>query len=331
MPLVLAGIDEAGYGPLLGPLCVGMAALRIDPWRPGDPAPDLWALLDGCICRKPSDKRRRIAIEDSKKLKLPNDSRTRHPLTHLERGVHAFLRCLGRRPETDLRLIESLGAALEPLPWYGGPPLPAPASADLAAMDIAGNVLAAGLAPVGVSVLDLSCAVIGESAFNRAVRTHHTKAAATAIGLAAHLRAAWEQWGPEGASDGTGLRIVCDRQGGRTDYAETLAELVPGASVRVREHTDQRSRYDLSAPGRAMTVIFQTEAETAFLPVALASMAAKLARETLMARFNRHWCARLPELKPTAGYTEDARRWLRDAAAGGVITAKDREAMIRIA
>ena len=84
MALLLAGIDEAGYGPTLGPLCVGMTLFRVRDWEPGQEAPDLWKLLSGTVCKKPSDARRRIPIADSKALKLANDTKTRHPLVHLE-------------------------------------------------------------------------------------------------------------------------------------------------------------------------------------------------------------------------------------------------------
>ena len=51
MALIIAGIDEAGYGPTLGPLCVGMSAFAMpDPQIPS-PTPDLWKLLDAAICR----------------------------------------------------------------------------------------------------------------------------------------------------------------------------------------------------------------------------------------------------------------------------------------
>ena len=74
-------------------------------------------------------------------------------------------------------------------------------------------------------------------------------------------------------------------------------------------------------------VQFRPEAEEAHLPVALASMTAKMVRELSMSRFNRYWCARMPELKPTAGYVQDARRWLEDL--DGVMYDDEREAMVR--
>ena len=47
----------------------------------------------------------------------------------------------------------------------------------------------------------------------------------------------------------------------------------------------------------------------------------------MMMRFNRYWQARVPELKPTAGYVQDARRWLRDV--GSLATPAERTMMIR--
>jgi hypothetical protein len=58
-------------------------------------------------------------------------------------------------------------------------------------------------------------------------------------------------------------------------------------------------------------------------------MVAKLTRELAMHRFNRYWCARCPELKPTAGYNTDARRWLHDMR--DVLNTSDRKAMVRLA
>jgi ribonuclease HII len=61
-----------------------------------------------------------------------------------------------------------------------------------------------------------------------------------------------------------------------------------------------------------MNVTFMVQAEEKHMPVALASMVSKYTRELLMARFNdffrRHW----PQIKPTAGYSTDGRRFIRD-------------------
>jgi ribonuclease HII len=45
--------------------------------------------------------------------------------------------------------------------------------------------------------------------------------------------------------------------------------------------------------------------------VALASIVSKAIRELWMDGFNAYWCARVPGLRPTAGYPVDARRFRR--------------------
>ena len=76
--------------------------------------------------------------------------------------------------------------------------------------------------------------------------------------------------------------------------------------------TETISRYRLELDGSFITISFIVEAESAHLPVALASMTAKYVRELLMLRFNRYFQSLMPELKPTAGYYGDGRRYLND-------------------
>ncbi|MBX3405435.1 MAG: hypothetical protein KF869_01620 [Phycisphaeraceae bacterium] len=342
MPLVICGIDEAGYGPLLGPLCVAMSAVRIDDWSEGDPAPDLWKRLSPAVARAGAPaargRARRAAgsgallIDDSKKLKLPNDAR-RHPLTHLERGVLSFLMCeagQGDRalPANDAALLRALGIVLPIEEWYRVGPAPCPAACSEGEVRIAANVLAGALDGAMVAICVLRCEAVFERDFNELVEASGTKAATTQSALQRHLWHAWERWGA--AEAGSSLRVVCDRQGGRTQYGAMLAGAFPDARVTTIEEQPARSRYEVAAdgpPARRMIVQFMPEAESRHMPVALASMAAKLAREMLMARFNRYWQARMPELKPTAGYRQDGWRWLNDAAA--VLTPAERQAMIR--
>lgn len=325
MALLVAGIDEAGYGPVLGPLCVGMSALRIEGWQPGDATPDCWSLLAAAVCKSPRDKRGRVAVDDSKKLKLANDG-ARHPLTHLERGVLAFLAAKGERPTSDRGLLAALGARLEEAGCELGGGEPYPHASTPEQVGIAGNVLSRALGEAGMRVEHLRCLAVGVPEFNRLVREGGSKAAAPAAQIGVYLR---EIWGSHAGEAGLAVRVVCDRQGGRTDYEGYLSRLVPGSRIEVLEQTVERGRYELKGAGRSMVVIFQTQAESRCLPVALASMAAKLVRETAMAGFNRFWSSRVPELKPTAGYATDGARWLREA--GGVLTPAERERLVRIA
>lgn len=342
MGVVLAGIDEAGYGPMLGPLVVAMSAFEIDPWEPGQPAPDLWDLLSRGVCKKPGKAARgRIAFDDSKKLKLANDA-AKHPLTHLELGVLSTLALLDLRPKSDLELLLALGAELEDHPWYAGEPRPLPTAHSEGEIAIASNTLNVAMAQAGVRPLAIRTKLVCERAFNETVRREGTKAATTALGVGEHLRTVWESWGKPGPSH---PRLVCDRQGGRQDYGQFLARLLPRVqpgqepiTVTVMEETPRASRYDIElkdqAAPRRLSAVFQPEAESAHLPVALASMTAKYVRELMMARFNAYWSEQaqkvgLEGLKPTAGYTQDARRWLRDASS--LLTKADRIAMTRIA
>jgi hypothetical protein len=346
MPLIYAGIDEAGYGPLLGPLCVGLSVFEIDHWTEGQPAPDLWELLSRVVCRKPSDPKRRIAVDDSKALKLSNSSVTKHPLMHLERGVGAFLASLtndAAPPATDAELFRALGVSMPREEWYHASTLddqaraaaaPFPAGLTHGEVAIAASLLRGGLESERVCIRSLSCEVLSESIFNEIVEAAGTKAAATEAALVKHL---WSVWELAGARPNSAVRVVCDRQGGRANYTPLLSRAFPDAQVLETHHSDTQSRYELTAVDpdgspRHMHVLFLVESERHHLPVALASMAAKLVRETMMHRFNTYWrirasAAGMKELKPTAGYRGDGQRWLTDL--GDIATREERHTMTR--
>lgn len=337
---------------MLGPLVVARATFAIDNWQPGDPAPDLWKLLKDAVSTKPNDPRGRIAIADSKKLKRAND--TPDPLRHLLHGVLTMLATTGQRPTTDAALFADVGATADPASQhacYAGEALPLPGINDstAASIGIAANTLASVMADAGVRLLDLHAIVIPEPHFNALVKQHGTKAATTAHALATHLQATWSRFatGPDRALATGGPRVVCDRQGGRTDYGPSLYDWLPPVaaaardnrgSVTMLEETPERCRYEavVTTPtdqAGTLHASFQPEGETHHLPIALASMTAKLVRELSMHRFNTHWSARglaqSIELKPTAGYVQDARRWLTDAKP--LLTKSDRDTLIRIA
>ncbi|MEQ8769992.1 MAG: hypothetical protein RIB60_05735 [Phycisphaerales bacterium] len=321
MGLVYCGMDEAGFGPMLGPLCVGMTAIRVRDWDPESGAPDVWSLLAPEVCRTAKDARGgRLAIADSKALKGSNALKTRHPLRHLERGVLAFAGAMGWELGDDHALRAQTGTALEDCAWQRGDPIALPLDWSEGERSIAVNVMHKALERAGIEVLDLRCRAIGVGEFNRVVERSGSKGAATEVALVEHMVRLRERWGGDDH-----VRVVCDRQSGRLDYRD-LMRRVWGSGVEELERSNRVSRYRV---GERLGVQFVPEAEDAHFPVALASMLAKLMRELAMIRFNRYWAARVPELKPTAGYVQDARRWLDDA--GDAVSADDRRAMVRIA
>lgn len=309
---------------------------RIDDWNEGDPAPDLWRYLSAAVCREASDTRHRIAVNDSKKLKLANSSVRRHPLHHLERGVLAFLACIGSDgdlapcPGSDHAFFRAIGASGLTQPWYSAAGEAAfPCGSSCGEIGIAANTLRRALADAGVEVVGLRGEAVCETTFNELVETAGTKSAVTEAVLVRFLAEVWDRFVTATASPVAGVRVVCDRQGGRTQYAGMLRRAFPEAQVVIIGEIADQSVYDVYDPqqGRFMRVSFKVEAEAAHLPVALASMLAKMMRELYMARFNRYWSGRIPELKPTAGYAFDARRWLNDA--GSRLSDAERRVLVR--
>ncbi|MCL4196416.1 MAG: hypothetical protein KJZ69_02890 [Phycisphaerales bacterium] len=312
--LVYAGVDEAGYGPMFGPLTVACAVLTLPANDAAAGAPKLWSMLRGAVAKQVGSAKGRIVVCDSKRLKrsaADADDPARHPLAHLERGVLAFLRCVGATvPESDRALIEAISpgawAHLEREPWYGGPALALPLGNDATKLRIDANVLSKALERANVGAASLRCHALSEAQFNEAVGRVRTKSAASFHLVGRHLAAIMDVYGEHHP------RVVVDRQGARMRYREPLQMLFPEAMIRILDEQETISRYELALDSKRMTITFTEKAETSHLPVALASMLAKYLREVLMIRFNRYFAALRPELKPTAGYVEDGRRFLAD-------------------
>lgn len=318
MALMYVGIDEAGYGPMLGPLCVAQSSFVLEDWTPGEKAPDMWAILHQAITDTKRQAKSKIPVADSKQLKLANSSKTQHPLVHLERAVLAFL-CVrdGSLPTTDSQLFEVLGANLEDQPWYAGEPIELPLGRSHDALMIDASHLRTVMHKNKIELLDVLVRVVDVAEFNTIYHARRSKAAATESGLVHHLSTIKGRTYP-----GRCTRIICDRQGGRTQYHRMLSQVFE--HLETQEESPRASRY---IQGDELGIVLTPKADNAYFPVALASMAAKLVRELAMMRFNRYWAMRNPELKPTAGYVQDARRWLREMQ--HEITADERQAMVR--
>lgn len=303
--LVYAGIDEAGYGPLLGPLCVAATVFVLPDADPAAGAPNLWSSLKTSVCRGRTDRRKRIAVDDSKKLKGANGSFATHPLKHLERGVLSFLATSAELPAEDVDCFARLGVHVPRLPWYSTV-TPLPVAQPLGELSIAAARLRRNLAKACVSCPLIACEAIDVEAFNDGVERAGVK---SSVNLAAALRLVeriWRAWPHDHP------RIVLDRHGGRTHYLGDLRRAWPDTQLQVLAEDEAISRYRIQRGDARVTVSFLPESERRHLPVALASMTAKYVRELLMLRLNRFFTGHLPELKPTAGYFQDGRRYLEE-------------------
>ena len=303
--LIYCGIDEAGYGPMLGPLCIGLSAFRVDDADPAKGPPDMWNLLSDSVCTTARDRRKRIAVADSKKLKGSSGSKL-HPLRHLERGVLAFS-CMNKDlPRTDAELLEMLdrsGSIDMEAPWnIDSMPIPVAHSEDT--IGIASSMLARTCDAAGVRDCMLGCECIDVQRFNEQVQLFRNKSGINFSAIMRLVQQVRDRW------PGEHPRVIIDRQGGRQHYLRPLQMTFPDASFEILGESERVSRYRLDDESGPLTLSFETASETTHLPVALASMVAKYTRELMMRRLNCFFTREVPDLDPTAGYVQDARRYL---------------------
>lgn len=327
--MIVAGIDEAGYGPLLGPLVVSSTAFFV-PWEgelPQDVTtiPCCWKLLSAAVGKKIPLKKGRLLIADSKVV---------HALSEgprlLERGVLAFARQVSSVSTNapGFRFwIDAWGcdiASIEAHEWYHGTLARGiPLWCDAGDLAIAVNMLAAALGKSGVRCESMRTAAIPEHRFNQLVERTHNKAAALISITMTHVYELHQRFGEHG------LVIGVDKQGGRNTYTDLLLRYFPDARLKVLEEGDRASVYRLDEGAKQTVVHFREKGETHFLPTALASMMCKYVREALMEGFNAWWCQRIDGLKPTAGYYLDGTRWLGDVDAHLNRLGVDRARLVR--
>jgi hypothetical protein len=321
---VYAGIDEAGYGPLLGPLVICRSVFDVDRVVPGAGRPCLWETLAPVVGRSGCGWEHSIAVDDSKQLYSP-----KYGLRCLEQGILPFLYTAGIRPGCLGDLLTHLAyddaSFKTELGWYtddtGGPQLPI--SMEMDDVESLSQALLDAASGAGTGLADVSAAVVFEDRFNRMVDASHSKALTAWRFVAGHIASIWDTFGDHCPN------VVVDRQGGRYYYREPLILSFPDASIEILEETPEVSRYRLSEASRSIELTFQVNGDAHHLPVAFSSMAAKYLRELLMMRFQRFWQARAPEVRPTFGYHGDGDRFIREIEPLIARMGIDRDSLIR--
>ena len=298
-----AGIDEAGYGPNLGPLV--MTAVVAE--APEGTVVDVWNDLSNTVGRAGTPSNR-LAIDDSKLIYKAGVGRSA-----LDAGVLALLNAIGRpMPSTFGELLQALETGsleeAELTPWIDSDPLwKAP---PLPCLD--------PFAQVPWRLVDVRAVVVGPARFNAGLNATGSKATVHFQAFRGLLDRLWRD-----TTVDCSTKVVGDKHGGRHYYLDLLVDAFPDAWIDRGPEGPELSRYVIRQGGRRLELSLRPKADSGDGLVALASMVAKSVREHWMDAFNTYWARRIPHLKATAGYPQDALRFRREIEAASTVPDPD--------
>ncbi len=305
---LLIGTDEAGYGPNLGPLVVGLSAWQIPDDCPADQLPQLLrsfvaeptTLNDPC----------RLPLADSKQLYQPQRG-----LAVLEQAVLAAWHVAGIKPTQSVEVWPHFAACEQAAAprWHNVWQTDLPVSFQDPALTLAWRAsFAAGLAAARIKLAKIQARLVQPAEFNRLVQTCGNKGTLLSETTLRLVRDVLSSLPAQDLAART--LVVCDKHGGRDRYAPVLQFIFPDQRLEVLREGRAESAYVLHGDqDQRIEFRFRTHGEE-WLPTALASMTAKYLRELSMHAFNDFWQQHVPGVKPTAGYPSDAVRFRADIA-----------------
>ncbi|MGL6225981.1 MAG: hypothetical protein ACRC10_05055 [Thermoguttaceae bacterium] len=379
---ILIGVDEAGYGPNLGPLVISGSVWRLGPTPPIDGTHlnrscslskeettdwfvDGWTrelIAKGVFSdlqKEVDNEKAVLLVGDSKRVYKSGDS-----LERLGRTVLTVYHYLGKKlarktkeQSTDYRLSDFQWTGREaekngqfrlfrdwendfqqPVPVLGWcqsmkPDQPAHSRAGerhtsnksgqrndrglanqkMSLTDTLPEMLASALNRANADILDLRSSVIYPEQFNDSVDRFGSKGTAHAHFVLNLIRCLLDRL-PDCPDDcPEKVWVICDKLGARNRYSGLLFEIFGETLLETVLEGAKQSEYRFIYGKRPITLRFQVKGDSLF-PVALSSLASKFLRELAMQRWNEFWQAVIPHLTATAGYPEDARRFLADIA-----------------
>jgi hypothetical protein len=269
---------------------------------------ELYQVLRDCIApERVEEEDSRLPIADSKVLYTAGDS-----WQQLELGLLSALWHCGRPCQQWREVWRALSPDSLPRvdgePWHRDFSQPIPRFAPAARVAGYAERLSTALRQAGVALLAVASRPVFPLEFNELLDRYENKSTLLShvtLELVREVIALANIDGP--------LLVCCDKHGGRNFYAGLLQHFFSDHFVEVGTEGREKSVYRFGPKQRRVEFRFCAKGE-AFLPAALASMACKYLRELSMQAFNEFWRRHVPDLKPTAGYPDDARRFQRDIA-----------------
>ncbi|MDR4505979.1 MAG: hypothetical protein MRK01_14495 [Candidatus Scalindua sp.] len=298
---IIAGIDEAGYGPRIGPLVLTSVVMELPHWCDHDT--NIWQLLGGAISDKVQNRGNRIVVNDSKKTYSQ-----RSGLRILEETVLSFIWSKNwkvTRFSDLLKLLSNLDSSvLDKYPWYKGKDINLPVASSVSKIVQCAEMINSSASLQNILLREVKTIFLCVHEINRQIECTRNKAILLFNNSLQHMKEIFHCFGEKDP------RVLIDKHGGRNYYHQLLTTGFQGHTVNVISEGNSISAYRILNETKSMNVSFIKGADSKHFPTALASMFSKYIRELFIRLFNIYWQEQVKELKPTAGYPEDAERFL---------------------